>query len=143
MQPTNTIADIKQTTIYNAPITKVWKTVSTEDGLASWFMPSSNFAPIVGQEFELQSPFGPSPCKVLEVNEPNLLVFSWDTDGWIITFELKEMDNKTEFTLTHNGWKDKGTILSKANTESSVIRDRMNNGWQEIIGIRLKKAVEE
>ncbi|USK61677.1 SRPBCC family protein [Peribacillus asahii] len=136
-----TVPDIKQTVIFEASIQKVWETVSTSDGIASWFMPN-DFELKVGHEFHVQSPFGPSPCKVLEIDAPYRLAFSWDTDGWIVSFILKEMDNKTEFTLIHSGWKHPDAILPKANEKSTVIRDRMNHGWIEIVNERLKKVVE-
>jgi hypothetical protein len=64
------------------------------------------------------------------------------SDGWIITFTLKELDGKTEFTLIHGGWKEPDTILPKPNEKSSVIRDRMDHGWEQIVNQNLKKAVE-
>ncbi len=137
----NTLQDIKKTIILEAPIQKVWDTVSTPEGIASWFMPN-DFQPKVGHEFHVQSPFGPSPCKVMELDAPHRLSFSWDTDGWFISFILKELDGKTEFTLIHGGWKEPETILPKPNEKSSVIRDRMNHGWEQIVNQNLKKAVE-
>lgn len=137
----NTLQDIKKTIILEAPIQKVWDTVSTAEGIASWFMPN-DFQPKVGHEFHVQSPFGPSPCKVMELDAPHRLSFSWDTDGWFISFILKELDGKTEFTLIHGGWKEPETILPKPNEKSSVIRDRMNHGWEQIVNQNLKKAVE-
>lgn len=137
----NTLQDIKKTIILEAPIQKVWDTVSTAEGIASWFMPN-DFQPKVGHEFHVQSPFGPSPCKVTELDAPHRLSFSWDTDGWFISFLLKEVDGETEFTLIHGGWKEPDTILTKPNEKSSVIRDRMNHGWEQIVNQGLKKAVE-
>ncbi len=137
----NTLQDIKKTVILEAPIQKVWDTVSTAEGIATWFMPN-DFQPKVGHEFHVQSPFGPSPCKVMELDAPHRLSFSWDTDGWFISFILKEVDGKTEFTLIHGGWKEPDTILPKPNEKSSVIRDRMNHGWEQIVNQGLKKAVE-
>lgn len=135
------LQDIKKTITFEAPIQKVWNQVSTAKGIESWFMPN-DFEPIVGHEFHIQSPFGPSPCKVLEVNEPNKITFSWDTEGWFVSFSLKDLgDNKTEFTLIHGGWKVDEAVISKANEKSSVIRDRMDNGWTGIVH-NLKKAVE-
>ncbi|USK34973.1 SRPBCC domain-containing protein [Bacillus sp. F19] len=131
MNQTN-LPDITQTVVYNAPIEKVWNAVSTSEGIAAWFMPN-DFQPEVGHEFHLQSPFGPSPCKVIQLEPPHRLSFTWDTDGWIVTFLLKEMEGKTEFTLIHGGWKQSDTILPKANEKASVIRDRMNHGWIKII----------
>lgn len=137
-----TLQDIKQTAVFNAPIQKVWDKVSTSEGMAAWFMPN-DFKPVVGHEFHIQSPFGPSPCKVVEVDEPNKLSFLWDTDGWVVTFLLKEMGDQTEFTLIHGGWKHPDAISEKAREKNSVIRDRMGNGWVMIVNERLKKAVEE
>jgi uncharacterized protein YndB with AHSA1/START domain len=137
---TTTLQDIKQTVIFNAPIQKVWETVSTSEGIASWFMPN-DFQPKVGHEFHLQSPFGPSPCKVTEINEPNKVSFTWDTEGWVVSFILKELDDKTEFTLIHGGWKTPDQILPKANEKSSIIRDRMSGGWVGIVE-NLRKTVE-
>ncbi|WP_340372243.1 SRPBCC domain-containing protein [Peribacillus sp. FSL E2-0218] len=141
MEKQHTLEDVKKTVIIEAPIQKVWDTVSTAEGIASWFMPN-DFQPKVGHEFHVQSPFGPSPCKVLEIDAPHRLSFSWDTDGWIVSFHLKEQDGKTEFTLIHGGWKQPGSILPKANEKSSVVRDRMAHGWDQIVNERLKKAVE-
>ncbi|MGW6301899.1 SRPBCC family protein [Peribacillus butanolivorans] len=137
----NTLQDVKKTVILEAPIQRVWDTVSTAEGIASWFMPN-DFQPKVGHEFHVQSPFGPSPCKVLEIDAPHRLSFSWDTDGWIVSFILKELDGKTEFTLIHGGWKEPDTILPKPNEKSSIIRDRMDHGWEQIVNQKLKKAVE-
>ncbi|MEH6944978.1 SRPBCC family protein [Bacillus sp. JJ722] len=138
----NVVEEIKQTAIYNAPIHKVWEKVSTAEGIASWFMPPVDFQLEVGHEFTLQSPFGPSPCKVLEVEKPHLFSFSWDTDGWVVSFILKEIGDQTEFTLIHGGWKNKEAIISKAKQTSSDVRDRMNQGWVDIVTIKLKKVVE-
>lgn len=136
----NTVQDIKHTVIFSAPIQKVWDTVSTSEGIASWFMPN-DFQPKLGHEFHLQSPFGPSPCKVVELDAPNRISFTWDTDGWIVSFILKELDDKTEFTIIHGGWKQPDAIVPKANEDNSVIRDRMNHGWAGLIE-NLRKVVE-
>jgi uncharacterized protein YndB with AHSA1/START domain len=138
----NQVKDIEQSAVFNAPIQKVWDAVSTSEGITAWFMPN-DFRPEVGHEFHIQSPFGPSPCKVLEIDEPNKLSFSWDKDGWVVTFFLKDLGGKTEFTLVHAGWKESDEILSKANEKASVIRDRMNNGWAGLVNDRLRKVVEE
>ena len=136
------VQDIKKTTVFEAPIHKVWNVVSTSEGISEWFMPN-DFEAKVGHEFHIQSPFGPSPCKVLEIDKPTKIVFSWDTDGWIVTFFLKDLGDKTEFTLIHSGWKDSDDIQQKANEKASVVRDRMNGGWENIVHVNLRKAVEE
>lgn len=136
----NTLADIKQTVVINAPIQKVWDQVSTAEGITAWFMPN-DFKPEVGYEFHIQSPFGPSPCKVTEFDPPNTLSFTWDTDGWFLTFILKELDDKTEFTLIHGGWKPADEIVGKAGQKASVIRENMSHGWTGILE-KLRKHLE-
>ncbi|TDL64692.1 SRPBCC domain-containing protein [Rhodococcus qingshengii] len=136
----NTLQDIKQTIVINAPIQKVWDQVSTSEGIEAWFMPN-DFKPEVGYEFHIQSPFGPSPCKVTEFDPPNTLSFIWDTDGWFLSFILKELDGKTEFTLIHGGWKAADEIVGKAGQKASVIREHMSHGWTGILE-KLRQLLE-
>ncbi|WP_416828245.1 SRPBCC family protein [Ectobacillus polymachus] len=133
--------DIKKIVIFEAPIQKVWETVSTAEGIASWFMPN-DFQLELGHEFHLQSPFGPSPCKVTEIDPPNRLSFSWDTEGWFVSFELKDLGDKTEFTLIHGGWNRPEDIIVKANQKTAIIRENMSNGWSAMVNNRLRKVVE-
>lgn len=136
---TNQVQDIQQKVVIDAPIHKVWEYVASADGIASWFMPN-DFQPIIGYEFHLQSPFGPSPCKVIEINEPNKLSFTWDVEGWVVHFILKEIDEQTEFTLIHGGWKSNEEILAKPNKNAADVRETMNNGWSGIL-LKLQKVV--
>ncbi|NGQ95282.1 SRPBCC domain-containing protein [Brevibacillus sp. SYP-B805] len=126
----STLPDIRRTLVMNAPIQKVWQAVATSEGIAAWFMPN-DFQPVVGHEFHLNAgPFGMSPCKVTEIDPPHRLSFRWGKD-WTITFELKELDGKTEFTLIHSGWDaDKVTEFGEAHT---IVRDRMDQGWSGIV----------
>lgn len=133
-----TIPDIVQTLIFNAPLQKVWEAVSTSEGIAAWFMPN-DFQPIAGHDFTIRSPYGDSPCTVTELDPPNRLVFSWGKD-WIITFECKELEGKTEFTLTHSGWSEE-TVTEFGETHA-VVRDKMNQGWGSSVLPNLQKYVE-
>ncbi|MGO4886358.1 SRPBCC family protein [Anaerobacillus sp. MEB173] len=136
--------DIRKQVVFNATIEKVWNAVATSEGIDSWFMPN-NFKQELGNEFTIQSPFGPTPCKVVELEPPYRLAFSWGGAGWKVTFELKDVQGKTEFTLIHSGWGEPDAVLpgqgpGKTNAE---IRDTMNNGWESIVNERLRKVVEE
>ncbi|MDN3018173.1 SRPBCC domain-containing protein [Paenibacillus sp. BSR1-1] len=125
-----TLEDIKYTLIYNAPINKVWDAVATSEGLTAWFMPN-DMKPVEGHEFHINAgQFGMSPCKVTEVDPPNRLSFNWGKD-WTLTFELKELDGKTEFTLIHGGWDiNKATEFGAPH---APIRENMNQGWAGLV----------
>jgi uncharacterized protein YndB with AHSA1/START domain len=134
-----TLPDIRQTQVLNAPIRKVWEAVSTPDGISAWFMPN-DFQPVVGHEFHLEAgPFGQSPCKVTEIDPPNRVSFQWGKD-WTLSFELKELEaGKTEFTLIHGGWgADKVTEFGQPHT---AVRETMSGGWAGI-GQKLVQYVE-
>ncbi|SEG26997.1 SRPBCC domain-containing protein [Paenibacillus sp. UNC499MF] len=134
----NRLPDIRQTQLFNAPIQKVWNTVATSEGIAAWFMPN-DFQPELGYEFHLEAgPFGKSPCKVTELDPPNRLSFRWGKD-WTLTFELADLDGKTEFTLIHGGWDpEKVTEFGQSHAE---VRERMSGGWTGLVEA-LRKHVE-
>src|SRR5690606_26697387 len=131
MSQEQAIPAIRQTVVIDAPIDRVWEIAATQEGIAAWFMPPVGFEPVAGTEFQLQAgPFGMSPCRVVAVQPPKLLVFQWDKD-WTVTFELEEADGKTRFTLIHEGWSpDKATAFGESH---AVVRERMNGGWVGIL----------
>lgn len=130
--------DIRHTVELNAPIQKVWDAVATSEGIAAWFMPN-DFEPEVGHEFHLEAgPYGKAWCKVTELDPPNRLSFDWTKD-WTVTFELKELDGKTEFTVIHGGWdEEKETEFNESHT---IVRERMDGGWAGL-GKKLSEYLE-
>ncbi|MFC7442750.1 SRPBCC family protein [Laceyella putida] len=135
-----TLPDIRHTTIFNAPIQKVWEAVSTSEGIAAWFMPN-DFQPKLEHEFTLHSPYGPSRCKVTELDPPHRLAFAWGEEGWLVTFELKELEDKTQFTLIHSGWGEPEEIIAGTGEKHSVVRNKMDHGWEAAVIPRLGKYV--
>ena len=135
------LPDIIKTAKLDASIQSVWDAVATSSGIASWFMPN-DFEPIIGHEFTLQTDFGPTPCKVTEVNSPNRLSFDWDTFGWHVTFDLIEIDGETELTVTHSGWGAPDEIIPRTQQPNALIHNIMNNGWEPNINEKLRKVVE-
>ncbi|GGL65758.1 SRPBCC family protein [Sporolactobacillus putidus] len=131
---------IEQTLLINAPIQKVWDFVSTSEGIESWFMPN-DFEPKPGHLFHLQTPYGSSPCKVIEFAPPHRLSFTWDEDGWIVSFVLKSEGDKTAFTLIHDGWKNPEDIVPKAGRRNDEVRKTMAGGWNGICK-QLRKIME-
>ncbi|RSD28855.1 SRPBCC family protein [Mesobacillus subterraneus] len=136
----DTQLEIRKTVILNAPIEKAWKAVSTSEGIAGWWMPNT-FVPELGADFILHAgPFGDSPCKVTELEPPYRLGFDWGKD-WHLQFLLKELDSsRTEFTLIHSGWDpEKVTEFGQSHT---MIMERMDNGWDQIVNEKLPSYIE-
>ncbi|MBJ6363732.1 SRPBCC domain-containing protein [Paenibacillus sp. GCM10012307] len=133
------LPDIRKTVVFNASIEKTWEAVATSEGLEAWFMPN-DFEPVEGHEFHLNAAqFGMSPCTVIEVDRPNRLAFRWGKD-WTITMELKDLGGKTEFTLIHSGWA--ADTVTEFGDSHTVIRGRMEGGWEPMVDKRLRALVE-
>nr|WP_275297755.1 SRPBCC domain-containing protein [Clostridium sp. YIM B02551] len=119
------LPDIVRSVVIEADINKVWDAIATKEGLEAWLMPN-NFKPILGYEFTFKSQpkgdwDGICHCIVKELNPPYKLGFTWSGNNLdqYVSFELKEIDDKTEFTLVHSGWSE----------ENMQLREIMYDGW--------------
>ncbi len=134
------LPEIRKTVVLEAPIEKVWKAVSTSEGIEGWWMPNTLVAER-GREFTLHAgKYGDSECRIIEIEPPHKLSFTWDKE-WTVTFELEETDEgKTEFTLTHSGWfADKKTRFGQPHT---TVRGVMEEGWAAIVDERLSSFIK-
>jgi uncharacterized protein YndB with AHSA1/START domain len=133
------LENIRKTILLNAPIEKVWRAVATAEGIEAWWMPNT-FKPVLGYEFVLKAgQYGDSPCKVSEIDPPHRLRFNWGKD-WNLTFELREANGKTEFTLIHSGWDSgKKTEFGQPHT---LIRGIMDKGWEKHVKFNLPELVD-
>lgn len=139
----HSLPDIRKIVEINAPIEKVWQAVATSEGLAAWLM-KNDFQPVLGHEFTLLGAYGAVPCKVLEIDPPKRLFFSWDDFGWHVTFELMELNGKTQFTAIHSGWGEAEELVPKANEKNSKIHGIMDDGWTYLTkGLRDKLNKDE
>jgi len=105
---------VRRSILVNAPVSRVWKALATAEGLASWLMPN-DFRPVVGTRFTFTSEpeqdwDGVVECMVTELDEPWRLAFTWreapDVVPTLVTFELQELNGKTEVCLVHSGRED-------------------------------------
>lgn len=135
----NALPDIRKTIVLNAPLDKVWTAVSTADGIGAWFMPS-DFQPILGHDFVLHAgQWGDSKCKVIELNPPHHLAFTWGERDWTVSFDLVDVGGKTEFTLVHAGWYEED--VTEFGELHTIVRERMDQGWSFIV-VKLQQLVE-
>lgn len=141
MSDSNEVPVIKKQAVFDAPIERVWEAVATAEGIAAWFMPN-DFKPIEGHQFYIKSQFETSLCKVLTLNSPKELIFSWGEFGWVVSFHLEEIEEKTVFTMTHSGWGDPNEIIPGTSRTYAKTRDIMNNGWDKLVDISLRKEAE-
>ena len=135
------LPEIVKRIVLNAPIEAVWKTVSTSEGLETWWM-ASTLEARKGNKFILHAgQFGDSKCKVTEVEPPHLLSFTWDQD-WQLTFKLRELKpGETEFTLIHSGWPD-GKV-NRFGQPYEAVRKVMDDGWERIVKEKLKSRFSD
>jgi uncharacterized protein YndB with AHSA1/START domain len=78
--------------VYPHPIERVWQAVSAPEGLRHWFPSPLTFDGDVAD-------FGDSTGRVLAMEPPHRLVFTWGGDQ--LEFELRADGDRTVFVLTH------------------------------------------
>lgn len=116
-----------------APPEKVWTAISTPEGIAAWWVPG-NIEATVGHEFLLEMPgWGNAACKVLEVEQPWLLVYTF-TD-WTLRWSLVPEANGTRLFLEHGGF-------DLDNQQHRFAFDTMGPGWRDEVLPRLANVLE-
>lgn len=129
---------------YNAPVSLVWKAITSKEEMKKWYFDFSEFKPEIGFEFQFEGGTEEKTylhlCKVTEVVENKKLAYSWRYDGYegdsLVTFELFEEGQSTRLKLTHEGLETFPAIKDFA-------KGNFVAGWTEIIGKSLKEFVEQ
>lgn len=104
----------------HSPIEKVWTAITDSATLGKWMMfKTNNFQPTVGHMFQFRDAPGYDgviDCEVKEVDEPNKLVYTWNTTGWdgqphctLVTITLSRAENGTALSLVQSGFKPEAT----------------------------------
>ncbi len=105
-----------------APPSAVWRSLSTPEGLARWWVPG-NIEPTVGHEFLLEMPgWGNVPCKVLEVEPERLLVYTFE--DWTLRWDLAPEGTGTRLILEHSGF-------DLDNPQHKFAFENMGPGWRD------------
>jgi uncharacterized protein YndB with AHSA1/START domain len=107
---------------YPHPVEKVWRAVSTREGLAVWLM-DNDFEPQEGKRFALRYPphaggRGWINCQVVAIEPPERIVWSWqaaeDDRPGQVEIRLRAVESGTELTLQHTGETDPARRLRYA-----------------------------
>ena len=80
-------------------------------------------------------------CRITEVVEGKKLAYTWRYEGEqgdsLVTFELFDEDGKTRLKLTHEG------LETFTPTNPDLAKENFVQGWNMLIGTRLKEFVEK
>ncbi len=112
------MAAIKHLFHINAPREKVYKALSTIDGLAGWWTKDTTGESKVGGVIDFRfGGHGVNTMKVKELKENESVVWECidsapEWIGTVISFKLDENDGKTRIRFTHDNWKEAGDFYA-------------------------------
>lgn len=104
---------------YPHPISDVWDGLTTNEAISEWLMETTNFKAQAGHKFEMTCVDDAGHldlyrCKVLRVDPPNYMLWSWILAGneerggqTEVEFRLTATDTGTRVQLLHRGDRDK------------------------------------
>ena len=132
---------IEQT--FNAPVSELWKAISDKKQMKKWYFDIAKFEPVAGFEFQFLGGDEEKKflhlCKVTEVIPRKKLAYTWRYDGYdgnsLVTFTLKEMENSSKLTLTHED-------LDTFPPVPELSKENFRTGWEYIIGTSLVQFLE-
>lgn len=136
---------IEKNIVLEADSGRVWKAITDKVDLSRWMMMPTNFNPKKGAKFYFQA--NPNEewtdkvtGEVKELTKNKKLVITWNSDQigneTLVTFNLKETEDKTELNLIHSGWKE-------TEDGENEIRNLYNEGWGLRLFEKLKDLVDE
>lgn len=122
---------------YAHPQQRVWEALTSPELIARWLMPN-DFKAEVGHEFSFsweskdEAWQGKVYCRVLEVEPPRLLSYTW-SDSWdfledgnetVVSWELEPQGEGTRVVLHHSGFDSPGLYK---------LHEMLSGGWKEIV----------
>ena len=139
---TNTETIVVEYTLPHAP-RKVWRALTEPAMLGAWLM-QNDFEPQLGHEFTFRAkPMGEWDgivrCKVLELDEPRKLVYSWrggsgnSTLDTRVAWTLEATSSGTRLTLEHSGFLPMNAMAFQA----------MSKGWSGNVAERMSALLDD
>lgn len=142
------LLDIRQTILIDAPHDKVWAVLTEPEYVRQW-LGCLRYEKSLGHVFYMQQDAakravddieGATHCRILILEKPHKFVFSWYLPGTpetAVHIDLQAKGDKTEVTLTHIGWDQFDSEAIRA------IRDGLEGGWKSFVLPQLKQAAEQ
>jgi len=104
---------------------KIWRALTQPHLIAEWLM-KNDFVPTVDHRFTLIGDWGSVDCKVLEIEPPRALAYSWDAMGLesVVTWTLTPSATGTHVRMEQAGFRpDQQQAFAGAKF-----------GWQKFLG---------
>ena len=88
------------------PVEKIWRALSQPDLMSEWLM-KTDFQAIAGHRFELRGDWGSVDCKVLDIEPPRRLSYTWNAMGLesIVTWTLTSTSTGTHLRMEQSGFR--------------------------------------
>ena len=124
--------------VFACPPEKLWRALTEPALLTQWLL-ESDFRPEIGREFQFRNKpaggwDGVIDCKVLALDPPQRLAYSWRAFGLesIVEFTLNPAEGETRLRMEHSGF--------RANQEAAY--RGAQHGWQRFVG-NLERLLQE
>jgi uncharacterized protein YndB with AHSA1/START domain len=129
--------------IFNAPVARVWKALTSADQMREWYFDLKEFKAEVGFEFDFVVEHEGHKyhhlCRVTEVIPEEKIAYTWRYKGEpgdsLVTFELASEGDKTRLKLTHTG-------IETFPQTPAYARKNFENGWNAILDSELRQYLE-
>ena len=130
--------------LFNAPVSRVWAAITSNDEMKHWYFSLADFRPEKGFQFSFTGGNEERKylhlCTITEVVPLSKIAYTWRYDGLeadtLVTIELFEEGERTRLKLTHSG------LETFANNGPDFARPNFAAGWTKIIGTSLKNYLE-
>jgi uncharacterized protein YndB with AHSA1/START domain len=89
------------------PTEKIWRALSQPHLIEDWLMKFNDFAPVVGQRFNLSAAWGVVDCQVLTVESNRTLSYTWSAMGLksVVTWTLTPTSAGTHLRVEQSGFR--------------------------------------
>jgi len=106
---TEATADLRTVTVEREiayPPEKIWRALTQPHLLQEWLM-QTDFAPEQDREFTLRGDWGSVDCRVLEVDPPSSLSYTWGAMGLesVVTWTLTPTPKGTHLRMDQTGFR--------------------------------------
>jgi len=107
------------------PPEKLWRALTQPELIQEWLM-KNDFVPNVDHAFTLQGDWGSVACRVLEVDPPRTLAYTWDAMGLAstVTWTLTPTARGTHLRMEQEGFR----------LEQEQAYQGARYGWQKFFG---------